>query len=317
MAIIIDPQFAAFCDQESETHYAKLEKKLLAEGCQEKLVLWKEMGILLDGHTRLKICEKHGLGHAVRSISLSSRSEALQWIFDNQDARRNWTTGPRAMAAAELKKELAKEAATRQEATQSVPGEKAAQGGGTRATTHKHKGKARDEAAEAMKVSPRTVQNATTVLEQGSPELQAAVRKGKVSVTKAARMATAPKPIPPPAVLTDAVGKPLPEKKSIRTAFARLNEINGLQREVSKLKGKIIKAASQPSDPIFAKLDVSAIAADMQHVFQLLKAIKPYAVCPYCLASVDRGSAGSCSACGGQGWLSVYAYRLVPRELKT
>ena len=316
MPIIIDPQFAAFCDQESETHFAKLEKKLLAEGCQEKLVLWKETSILLDGHTRLKICEKHGLGHAVRSISLSSRSEALQWIFDNQDARRNWSTGARAMAAAELKKELGKEAAKRQKATQSEPGEKAAQGGGINATTHKQRGKARDEAAEAMSVSPRTVQNATTVLEQGSPELQDAVRKGKVSVTKAAEMASAPKPKPAVAGPTDRAGNPLPKKKSIQTAFARAGEVKAMQREVSALKGKLLEAAARPGDPIFAGFDVSAANADLQHVFQLLKAIVPYAVCPYC-AGGERGSASACTACGGEGWLSEFSYRAAPRELKS
>jgi len=317
MPIIIDPQFAAFCDQESETHFAKLEKKLLAEGCQEKLVLWKETNILLDGHTRLKICEKHGLGHAVRSISLSSRSEALQWIFDNQDARRNWSTGARAMAAAELKKELGKEAAKRRETTQFATAE--AEGSTVVANLPPPAnigGKARDEAAEAMNVSPRTVQSATTVLEQGSPELQDAVRKGEVSVSKAAKMATAPKPKPPVAGPTDRVGTPLPDKKSIQTAFARAGEVKGLQREVSALKGKLLEAAARPGDPIFAGFDVSAARADLGHVFQLLKAIAPYAVCPYC-AGGERGSASACTACGGEGWLSEFSYSTAPRELKS
>jgi hypothetical protein len=263
MAIIVDPQFAAFCNQESPTHFAKLEKKLLAEGCQDKLVLWKETGILLDGHTRLAICEKHGLGHAVRSISLSSRAEALQWIFDNQDARRNWTVGARAMAAAELKKELAKDAAKRQKATQTVPGEKVGSNVGARlAPTLEDRGKATDKAAEAMSVSPRTVARATTVLEQGTPELQEAVRKGQVSVSKAAQMATSPPSPEPVSGAKDSVGTPLPDSKTVRAAFARLGEVKGLQREVSKLKGKILAAAARPKDPIFANLDVSAVKAE-------------------------------------------------------
>jgi hypothetical protein len=41
---------------------ADLEQKLLREGCIDPLRIWKGTGILLDGHHRLVLCQKHGEG---------------------------------------------------------------------------------------------------------------------------------------------------------------------------------------------------------------------------------------------------------------
>ena len=52
------------------------------------------------------------------------------------------------------------------------------------------KGEAREKAAEAVNVSPRTVESASRVLEKGSPELVQAVESGRASVSAAARLIT-------------------------------------------------------------------------------------------------------------------------------
>lgn len=49
--------------------------------------------------------------------------------------------------------------------------------------------RARDEAAKAVGVSPRSIDFATTVLDKGSKQLQKAVDEGRVSVSKAAAIA--------------------------------------------------------------------------------------------------------------------------------
>jgi hypothetical protein len=53
--------------------------------------------------------------------------------------------------------------------------------------------KARAEAARAVNVSPRSVQDAKTVLTRGTPALVAAVDKGRVAVSTAAAVASAPR----------------------------------------------------------------------------------------------------------------------------
>jgi hypothetical protein len=40
---------------------AALEEKLKAQGCLDKLKVWAEKNILLDGHYRLEICKANGI----------------------------------------------------------------------------------------------------------------------------------------------------------------------------------------------------------------------------------------------------------------
>lgn len=54
-------------------------------------MVWKETGILLDGHTRLALAEELGLPYRVREKSFANRDDALDWITLHQRARRNLT----------------------------------------------------------------------------------------------------------------------------------------------------------------------------------------------------------------------------------
>src|SRR4051812_32377970 len=94
--LIVDPEFAALMPKLSTEEYAHLETKLLTEGCAEKLIVWDEKGILLDGHNRRLICLKHNIPFEVRRLGLPSRNAALQWIVDHQLGRRNLTDEQRA-----------------------------------------------------------------------------------------------------------------------------------------------------------------------------------------------------------------------------
>lgn len=74
-------------DEEKEN----LEASLLEDGCRDPLVIWKEEGILLDGHHRYDLCEKHGIDYDVVEKSLPSRTAAKDWVILNQLGRRNLT----------------------------------------------------------------------------------------------------------------------------------------------------------------------------------------------------------------------------------
>lgn len=51
----------------------------------------REEFVLIDGHNRYAICQKHGLPFDIVELSFSSRNEAYNWIIDNQLSRRNIT----------------------------------------------------------------------------------------------------------------------------------------------------------------------------------------------------------------------------------
>jgi hypothetical protein len=69
----------------------QLEENIVRDGCKSPLIVWTEDGILLDGHNRFALCEKHGLPYLTEEISLPDRDAAIEWIETNQLGRRNLT----------------------------------------------------------------------------------------------------------------------------------------------------------------------------------------------------------------------------------
>jgi hypothetical protein len=105
MAIKIDAEFSRYLPPLPAEDLKALTEKIKRQGCREPLVVWKGENILLDGHHRLKICEKHDITYQVNEIEIESRQHALIWIIENQEERRNLNDGWRAEYALS-KKEL-------------------------------------------------------------------------------------------------------------------------------------------------------------------------------------------------------------------
>lgn len=85
----IDPEFARLIPPLTDAELERLEANLLAEGCRDPLVVWGETGVLLDGHHRLEICEKHGMPYRTVLVELPDRPAAMDWMLRNQLGRRN------------------------------------------------------------------------------------------------------------------------------------------------------------------------------------------------------------------------------------
>lgn len=89
ITVHIDAEFQALIPPLHADELAGLEKSLLAEGCRDALVVWKETGILLDGHNRYAICRQHGIEWRTVERSFADRDAAADWIDANQLGRRN------------------------------------------------------------------------------------------------------------------------------------------------------------------------------------------------------------------------------------
>ncbi len=89
--IVIDEEIRALIPPPSADERAALERQLLAEGCRDALTVWAERHVLLDGHTRLGLCRRHGLPYRTTEISLPSREAAIAWVLARQGGRRNLT----------------------------------------------------------------------------------------------------------------------------------------------------------------------------------------------------------------------------------
>jgi ParB-like chromosome segregation protein Spo0J len=76
-----------------EEERALLEQSILEEGIRDPLVVWRrdDALILLDGHHRYEIAQRHGLPFQTVEMHFDNESDAIQWVIHNQLARRNLT----------------------------------------------------------------------------------------------------------------------------------------------------------------------------------------------------------------------------------
>jgi hypothetical protein len=76
-----------------EEELFQLESSLLREGCRDPLIVWQKSDslVLVDGHNRYKICQKHNLPFKVRRMNFEDINEVKVWMVDNQMGRRNLT----------------------------------------------------------------------------------------------------------------------------------------------------------------------------------------------------------------------------------
>jgi len=213
--IRIDEEFRSLIPPLSDEELRNLHRSLKADGCISPLVVWYEQKILLDGHNRLDYCRANDIECEIHEICIPSRDAAKAWIIRNQLGRRNINESQRAMLATVLEAIFSVEAKQRhdEQARRNLPnsptvanlppsGEtpekktfsapSASQSLNVGNLPPSEKSKARDEAAEAMNVSPRLVQMAKKVQQSGTEKLQEAVRRGDVSVSAAAKVATLP-----------------------------------------------------------------------------------------------------------------------------
>lgn len=77
----------------SDDEFELLTSNILLEGCREALVLWKNQDefILIDGHNRYKICQKHNVNFKILVKDFKDIEAAKDWMINNQLGRRNVT----------------------------------------------------------------------------------------------------------------------------------------------------------------------------------------------------------------------------------
>ena len=85
--LIIDPEFRDLIPPLNDEELSMLEESIVANGCESPLIVWN--GVIVDGHNRHAICQKHNIPFAVTEKEFSSREDAMLWMLRNQLGRRN------------------------------------------------------------------------------------------------------------------------------------------------------------------------------------------------------------------------------------
>lgn len=86
----IDPELNEVLPKLSDTDYKALEQSLLTEGYKgAPIMVWGD--IIVDGHNRYEICNKHNIPYEVKSVEFESKEEAIIWMVKQQLGRRSLT----------------------------------------------------------------------------------------------------------------------------------------------------------------------------------------------------------------------------------
>ncbi len=184
--ITINEELRSFIDPLTPVEYAALERSLLADGCRDALVLWRD--VLIDGHNRYDICTKHGIPfRTVNNDKFDSLEDVMLWVIDNNLARRSVSDFQRGMLALRKKEIVAARAAQR---AAEAPPDQAAQEPADDAADPPWS--TREDVAKAARVSANTLSQIERIRKTAAPELVDAVRSGTISVSAAASVASLP-----------------------------------------------------------------------------------------------------------------------------
>ena len=202
MNIIVKEELKAYIDPLTPDEHDALERSILAEGCRDALVLWGD--VLVDGHNRYGICQKHGLPfQTIQHPHFKSMEDVHLWMIDQHLGRRSVSDFQRGVLALR-KKEILTERRSRKlaesaEQLAATPGEA---GAAEPAVDAPWDGAAelppvpalntREAVARAARLSASQVQQIEKIQKNAAPELVAAVRAGAVSLNTAATVAALP-----------------------------------------------------------------------------------------------------------------------------
>ena len=188
MTITINEDIRAYIDPLTEDEYLALERSLLSEGCRDALVLWGD--VLVDGHNRYGICQKHGIPfNTVQNQTFQSIDDVHLWMIDNHLGRRSVSDFQRGILALR-KKDIVSARQTQAQAQQSP----ADTGGGVEVAPKTADGPplTREAVARAARVSSATLGQIEKIQKTAAPELVSAVKAGVISINAAAAVASLP-----------------------------------------------------------------------------------------------------------------------------
>jgi hypothetical protein len=193
MTITVSEELKAYIDPLTPEEHDALERSLLAEGCRDALVLWGDL--LIDGHNRYGICQKHGIPfQTVQHPHFKTMDDVHLWMIDQHLGRRSVSDFQRGVLALRKREILAQ----RQAAALATPSDRAtepapaAEEAAETPPVSTPALKSRADIARAARLSANQVVLIEKIQTQAVPELVDAVKQGTISINAAAAVASLP-----------------------------------------------------------------------------------------------------------------------------
>jgi hypothetical protein len=184
MNITINPELRSYIDPLTANEFEALERSILSEGCRDALVLWGD--VLIDGHNRHAICQRHGIEFkTVQNTRFNSIEDVMLWMIDNHLARRSVSDFQRGVLALRKKEIVAARLKLSTEKNEIA---------GPRSETAPEPAtkQSREEVAKTARISSNAITQIEKIQRAATPELVEAVRSGTISINAAATIASLP-----------------------------------------------------------------------------------------------------------------------------
>jgi N6-adenosine-specific RNA methylase IME4 len=222
--MIIDDEFKKLIPALLPDEYKLLEANIIRDGCHEPLSVWN--GILVDGHNRYGICQRHGIEFDTRAIAFESRDHAKVWIGERQLGRRNLTDDQRTMIADDVRAFRSKVAVA-----DKLKKARAVKAGSMEADSAPIE-RTRKVVATDYDLPEKKLRHAAAI-KKAAPEVAAMVRAGAVSLTEGRKLA----------------GLPCDSRKTAVDAVARGTDVRTAVRGAKK-EGYNARIAATKSKPL-------------------------------------------------------------------
>ena len=171
---VILPEMAELLPPLSAEQLDALETDLVNNGCYSPIIVNEDM-VIIDGHNRQALCEKHGLPYTMAVFSFEDLLEAKQWALDTQKGRRNLEKWELGKIALKLKPEIEAKAranqGTRTDLSATLPESSDAVD-------------TRKELAEAVGLGERTMGKVMQIDENAPDAIKEALDKKELSINK-------------------------------------------------------------------------------------------------------------------------------------
>ena len=102
---VVLPEMEQLLPPLSTEQFSALEGDILENGCYAPIIVNEDM-VIVDGHNRFRICEKHSLPFKMLMFSFTDLLGAKQWALDTQKGRRNLGKWELGKIALKLKPEI-------------------------------------------------------------------------------------------------------------------------------------------------------------------------------------------------------------------
>ncbi len=177
----VRPDFAQLLPPLSDEQLSLLEADILKNGCYAPVIVNEDL-VIVDGHNRASICDKHGVPYRMAVFSFEDDLEAKQWALDTQKSRRNLTINELCKIALKLRPDVEARAKANMVAGGGDQKSENAKSGKTTLSNPISPMATRKELAEAVGVGEVTMGKAMKIEDEAPQSVKDAVDSGDITI---------------------------------------------------------------------------------------------------------------------------------------